>query len=188
MTQGRPHSGARRTPHSGKQRKAQLQAQRAQARSSSALDTPAEEAVAEDARGVQEEFHTDERGYRWRRAAEGRRALADEAARLGEAIRASFGAHAALARRTDVPATPCADLAEARAAPPASAPAPAPLAGAFDAVVLREDLSHGQAVLKYSPEVEAANGTWLGVVRPKAPHSSAAWRWRSADHRRPHDR
>ena len=87
-----------------------------------------------------------------------------EAARLNAAIDASFGPQSALVRLANLTATPCSQLElELRPSPTGGAP------GAFDAAVLQEDLAHGQVVLRYSLEVQAANATWLNVSRPAGP-------------------
>ena len=59
----------RRTPHSGKQKKVQLQAERRRR----AADPDEEEAAAasEAQEAVVREYHVDARGYRWKRSAEG---------------------------------------------------------------------------------------------------------------------
>ena len=92
-------------------------------------------------------------------------AYTNEARRLGEAVHISFGTEAALVRLTHVTPTPCSDLELELRLPPSAAN----VSGAFDAVVLQEDLAYGQVVLQYSLEVQATNGTWLSVVRPRAP-------------------
>jgi len=93
-------------------------------------------------------------------------AYVQEVTKLGDAIKASFDPQNALVHLTshNLTATPCNKLVlELRPPSPQSA-------GAFDAVVLQEDLAeHGQVVLRYSLEVQAANTTWLNVTRPTGP-------------------
>ena len=92
-------------------------------------------------------------------------AYVEEVTRLGSAIKASFDPHTALVRRTGLPATPC-NMFHLELRPRLSRRR---TFGAFDSVIFQEELTRGQVVLRYSLEVQATNGTWLNVSRPRAP-------------------
>ena len=76
----------RRTPHSGKQKKAQLQAERR--RRAAGPDEEEAEAASEAQEAVVRAYHVDACGYRWRRSAEG---SAEEAVLVGMVVQRARG-------------------------------------------------------------------------------------------------
>ena len=76
----------RRTPHSGKQKKAQLQAERR--RRAAGPDEEEAEAASEAQEAVVRAYHVDACGYRWRRSAEG---SAEDAVLVGMVVQRARG-------------------------------------------------------------------------------------------------